>query len=103
MGKPVKIYDLAKRMIKLSNANVGIDIVGLRPGEKLFEELLYDVNSAIKTGNKKIFITKIEDGNVDITKFFEKLEEVTHNPDVEHIKEVMKELVVSYREVKYNN
>ena len=103
MGKPVRIYDLAKRMIKLSNANVGIDVVGLRPGEKLFEELLYDVNSAIKTDNKKIFITKIEDGNVDITKFFERLEEVTHNPNVEHIKEVMKELVVSYKEVKYNN
>ena len=56
-------------MIKLSNANVGIDIVGLRPGEKLFEELLYDVNSAIKTDNKKIFITKIEDGAVDITEY----------------------------------
>lgn len=102
MGRPVRIYDLAKRMIKLSNANVGIDVVGLRPGEKLFEELLYDVNSAIKTDNKKIFITKIEDGNVDITKFFTKLEECTHNPNVEHIKEVMKELVVSYKEVKYN-
>ena len=102
MGKPVRIYDLAKRMIKLSNANVGIDVVGLRPGEKLFEELLYDVNSAIKTDNKKIFITKIEDGNVDITKFFTKLEECTHNPNVEHIKDVMKELVVSYKEVKYN-
>ena len=102
MGKPVRIYDLAKRMIKLSNANVGIDVVGLRPGEKLFEELLYDVNSAIKTDNKKIFITKIEDGNVDITKFFTKLEECTHNPNVEHIKEIMKELVVSYKEVKYN-
>lgn len=102
MGKPVRIYDLAKRMIKLSNANVGIDVVGLRPGEKLFEELLYDVNSAIKTDNKKIFITKIEDGNVDITKFFTKLEECTHKPNVEHIKEVMKELVVSYKEVKYN-
>ena len=103
MGKPVKIYDLAKRMIKLSNANVGIDIVGLRPGEKLFEELLYDVNSAIKTENKKIFITKIEDGNVDITEFFTRLEECIHNPNVEHIKEVMKELVVSYKEVKYSN
>ena len=102
MGKPVKIYDLAKRMIKLSNANVGIDIVGLRPGEKLFEELLYDVNSAIKTENKKIFITKIEDGNVDITEFFTRLEECIHKPNVEHIKEVMKELVVSYKEVKYN-
>ena len=103
MGKPVKIYDLAKTMIRLSNANVGIDIVGLRPGEKLFEELLYDVNSAIKTDNKKIFITKIEDGNVDITQFFDKLKECIHNPNVEHIKEVMKELVVSYKEVKYNN
>lgn len=104
MGKPVKIYDLAKTMIRLSNANVGIDIVGLRPGEKLFEELLYDVNSAIKTDNKKIFITKIEDGNsnIDITDFYSKLEECTHNPNVEHIKEVMRELVVSYKEVKCN-
>lgn len=100
MGKPVRIYDLAKSMIKLSNANVGIDIVGLRPGEKLFEELLYDVNNAIKTDNKKIFITKV-DGNTDISKFFERLEGCTHNPDVNKIKEVMKEVVVSYREVSY--
>ena len=41
MGEPIKIYDLARNMIKLSGSNVGIDIVGLRPGEKLFEELLY--------------------------------------------------------------
>jgi len=44
MGEPVKIYDLAKNMIKLSGSNVGIDIVGLRPGEKLFEELLYEIH-----------------------------------------------------------
>ena len=101
MGEPVKIYDLAKSMIRLSNANVGIDVVGLRPGEKLYEELLYDVNSAIKTENKKIFITKIEDGSVDITKYFDRLEECTHRPNIEEIKKVMKELVVSYKEVKY--
>lgn len=101
MGEPVKIYDLAKSMIRLSNANVGIDIIGLRPGEKLYEELLYDVNSAIKTENKKIFITKIEDGAVDITKYFDILEECTHRPNIEEIKKVMKELVVSYKEVKY--
>ena len=101
MGKPVKIYDLAMSMIKLSNANVGIDIVGLRPGEKLFEELLYDVDSAIKTDNKKIFITKIEDGAVDITEYFDKLEECIKNPNIEDIKKVMKQLVVSYKEVKY--
>lgn len=102
MGKPVKIYDLAKSMIRRSNANVGIDIVGLRPGEKLYEELLYNVNSAIKTENKKIFITKIEDGVVDITKYFDKLEQCIKNPNIEEIKKVMKELVVSYKEVKYN-
>ena len=102
MGKPVKIYDLAMSMIKLSNANVGIDIVGLRPGEKLFEELLYDVNSAIKTDNKKIFITKIEDGAVDITEYFDKLEQCIKNPNIDEIKNVMKQLVVSYKEVKYN-
>ncbi|MCI7224437.1 polysaccharide biosynthesis protein, partial [Fusobacterium sp.] len=102
MGKPVKIYDLAKTMIKLSNADVGIDIIGLRPGEKLYEELLYDVNSAIKTENKKIFITKIEDGEVDITDFYDRLKECYIKANVNEIKSVMKELVVSYKEVKYN-
>nr|WP_241635341.1 nucleoside-diphosphate sugar epimerase/dehydratase [Fusobacterium gastrosuis] len=101
MGKPVKIYDLAKTMIKLSNADVGIDIIGLRPGEKLYEELLYNVNSAIKTENKKIFITKIEDGEVDITDFYDRLKECYIKANVNEIKSVMKELVVSYKEVKY--
>lgn len=66
MGEPVKIYDLAKNMIKLSGSNVGIDIVGLRPGEKLFEELLYDVNSSEKTSNNKIFITNMENEKVKV-------------------------------------
>ena len=66
MGEPIKIYDLAKNMIKLSGSNVGIDIVGLRPGEKLFEELLYDVNSSEKTSNNKIFITNMENEKVQV-------------------------------------
>lgn len=101
MGKPIKIYDLAKNMIRLSNAKVGIDIVGLRPGEKLYEELLYDTNNAIKTANKKIFITKIDKGNIEIDKYFDELKECTHNPDISKIKEIMKKVVVSYKEVKY--
>ncbi|WP_462335298.1 polysaccharide biosynthesis protein [Fusobacterium varium] len=101
MGKPVKIYDLAQTMIKLSNSDVGIDVVGLRPGEKLFEELLYDINSAIKTENKKIFITKIEDGEVDITQFFERLWQAGQHADIDEIKDIMKKLVVSYKEVSY--
>ena len=100
MGEPVKIYDLAKTMIKLSNADVGIDIVGLRPGEKLYEELLYDTKTAIKTDNQKIFITKVS-GDRDITKFYQDLLEVTHNPDVPKIKEMMKKVVVSYKEPEY--
>ena len=100
MGKPVRIYDLAQSMIKLSNANIGIDIVGLRPGEKLYEELLYDVNNATKTKNKKIFITEIH-GARDITKFYDKLWDAVNNPDIENIKKVMKEIVVSYKEVNY--
>ena len=62
MGKPVKIYDLAYNMIKLSGLTPGEDIkieeIGLRPGEKLYEELLIETEHLEKTENKKIFIEK---------------------------------------------
>ena len=60
MGKPIKIYDLAVNMIKLSGLVPGEDIkieeVGLRPGEKLYEELLLKTETLAKTDNDKIFI-----------------------------------------------
>lgn len=60
MGEPVRIMDLAKNLIQLSGLEVGKDIeikvTGLRPGEKLYEELLLDTESAIKTDHNKIFI-----------------------------------------------
>lgn len=63
MGKPVKIYDLATRMISLAGLKPGIDIkieeIGLRPGEKLYEELLNDKEKTIKTDNEKIMIAKV--------------------------------------------
>ncbi len=63
MGKPVKIYDLAKRMISLSGMRPGedIDIVetGLRPGEKLYEELLNDKETTMVTNHNKIMIAKV--------------------------------------------
>ena len=62
MGKPVKIYDLAYNMIKLSgftpNEDIKIEEIGLRPGEKLYEELLIKTEHLEKTDNKKIFIEK---------------------------------------------
>ncbi len=83
MGEPVKNYDLAKNMIKLSGSSVGIDIVGLRPGEKLFEELLYDVDSSTKTTNNKIFITNMENEKVqvDIDNYYTILQDLIKNND----------------------
>ena len=98
MGEPVKIMELAKTMIKLSNAPVGIDIVGLRPGEKLYEELLYDVNAAEKTSNNKIFITAIDEGEVDLGYYLNVLKEIVKKPNKEEIKSIMKEFVITYRE-----
>jgi len=63
MGEPVKIYDLAERMISLAGLRPGIDIqikeVGLRPGEKLYEELLNDKELTTATLNKKIMIARV--------------------------------------------
>ncbi len=63
MGEPVKIVDLAKNMIKLSGLELGKDIniefTGLRPGEKLYEELLLKTANASKTANEKIFVEKV--------------------------------------------
>ena len=62
MGQPVKIYDLAVNIIKLMGFTPGKDIeikeVGLRPGEKLYEELLMKNETLIKTDNKMIFVEK---------------------------------------------
>lgn len=63
MGKPVRIYDLAKKMISLSGLTLGKDIVitetGLRPGEKLYEELLNDKETTLPTYHPKIMIGKV--------------------------------------------
>lgn len=60
MGEPVKIIDLAKSLIKLLDKPTKIVITGLRPGEKMYEELSYDPNNVGKTPNNKIFIVKDE-------------------------------------------
>lgn len=62
MGKPIKILDLAKRMIKLSgytpDVDIKIDFIGLRPGEKLYEELLTNHSTTVPTHHEKIMISK---------------------------------------------
>lgn len=65
MGEPVRIYDLAERMISLAGLRPHVDIeikeVGLRPGEKLFEELLNDKEKTLPTDNEKIMIAKVRE------------------------------------------
>ena len=99
MGEPVKIYDLAKNMIKLSGSNVGIDIVGLRPGEKLFEELLYDVNSSEKTSNNKIFITNMENEKVqvDIDDYYTILKDLIKNNDTVGMRRALASIIGTFK------
>ena len=99
MGEPVKIYDLAKNMIKLSGSNVGIDIVGLRPGEKLFEELLYDVNSSEKKSNNKIFITNMENEKVqvDIDDYYTILKDLIKNNDTIGMRRTLASIIGTFK------
>ena len=99
MGEPVKIYDLAKNMIKLSGSDVGIDIVGLRPGEKLFEELLYDVNSSEKTSNNKIFITNMENEKVqvDIDDYYIILKDLIKNNDTVGMRRTLADIIGTFK------
>lgn len=69
MGKSVKIVDLAEKMIKLSGftpyQDIDIKFTGLRPGEKLYEELLNDLENTLPTHHQKIMIAKVRDNNFD--------------------------------------
>lgn len=69
MGKSVKIVELAKKMIRLSgfkpNEDIEIKFTGLRPGEKLYEELLNDLENTLPTHHEKIMIAKVRENNYD--------------------------------------
>ena len=103
MGKPIKIYDLAETLIKLSgltpNKDIKIEITGLRPGEKLYEELMLDFNNFIETNHQKIYIEKAKD--ISITDINSKLELLNNtinkrNISKKEIQKVLKNIVPTY-------
>ena len=79
MGKPIKIFDIAKKMIYLSGLNypkeIDIKITGLRPGEKLYEELMANGENKMPTHHKKIMIAKLKD--IDWNDTITKIEELS--------------------------
>ena len=102
MGQPVKIYDLAQRMISLSGMVPGKDIkiveTGLRPGEKLYEELLNDKELTIATRNDKIMIAKVRIYQYDeVEKHLKVLWDATQAGDYHDIVAEMKRLVPEFK------
>ena len=102
MGEPVKIYDMARRMISLAGLKPDIDIkiveIGLRPGEKLYEELLNDKEKTTATVNRKIMIAKVRTYDYqDVCNNIDKIITLASKGDVHGMIYAMKEFVPEYK------
>ena len=108
MGEPVKIYDMAVKLIKLSGLEPDVDIqikvTGLRPGEKLYEELLMAEEGLTETKHDKIHVARPSD--IDMEKLEAKLAKLQHlldntnNEQKDEIKDVISEVVPTYRNLE---
>lgn len=100
MGKPVKMVDLAKELIALSGYKPEVDIkieyIGLRPGEKLYEELLMDEVALTSTEHDKIFVEKPKEANITFIESSIKEFKNVDNMSKEEIIKLMKEKVPTY-------
>lgn len=102
MGKPVRIYDLACDLIRLSgyepNKDIKIEITGLRPGEKLYEELLMDEEGLKKTTHNKIYIGKPTFESIEsLEKKLEQLKILLNESKTDKIRNKMEEIVPTYK------
>ena len=99
MGEPVKIVDLAKRMIRLSGAkNVEIKFTGLRPGEKLYEEVLSDLEGTKPTFHEKIRVAEVRTADFEkVSKDIDELVEISKQYDNMATVKKMKEIVPEYK------
>ena len=102
MGEPVKIVDLAERMIRLAGYIPGEDIkikfIGLRPGEKLYEEVLSNEENTISTGNSKIRVAKVRTYERDeVLWAYDKLAELALAVEVDKTVRLMKRIVQEFK------
>jgi FlaA1/EpsC-like NDP-sugar epimerase len=102
MGEPVKIYDLAMNMIRLAGLVPGVDIpitfTGIRPGEKLYEDLFADQEQVKQTHHKKIMIGKVKKYSLEeIQSLIEELSSFESVPDRETVKSIIRRVVPEYR------
>ncbi len=115
MGESVKILDLAKNMVKLYGLTIGKDIqikyTGLRPGEKLYEELLTKKENTIPTHHPKIMIARVEEkSHSEVKSQVDRLLQINRNLNHYEIVEQMKYMVPefksknsAFKELDYNN
>lgn len=101
MGEPVKVLDLAKKMIALSGLELGKDIhikiTGLRPGEKLYEELLANEENTVNTHHPKIMIAKVREYDFEeVTQKIESLIQSQRNQNQAIMVKKMKEIVPEF-------
>lgn len=99
MGEPVRIIDLAKKMIQLAGftpEDIPIQIIGLRPGEKLYEELLHNSENDACTKHEKIYVSKVEPVSLSTVEYIlNTLQQALEQPETD-IRQVLQQLVPSY-------
>jgi len=108
MGKPVKIVTLAEKMIKMYGKkpyeDIAIEFIGLRPGEKLFEELLMDEEGLKPTCNNKIFIGNLIDIEPEsFMKDFEQIRSAATNNETEVVVKMLEKMVPTFNHLTHEN
>ena len=109
MGTPVKIVDMARDLIRQSgfksDADIEIKFIGLRPGEKLYEELITEGEGIVRTPHEKLFVLR-SDGKIDPGWLGQKVKELAllaHDQDANGIKLKLQEIVPEYQPFDLNN
>lgn len=102
MGEPVRIYDLAEKLVRLSGFEPGVDmrieVTGLRPGEKLYEELLMDDEGVIPTEHKDITVSTAKAPTPEeVDRKLEELGQAVHSCDDEVVRATLRKAVPTYR------